>query len=456
MWKKCVPVMALTVILTGSAWAQTAVLFDTVGSDSTGGAPPPTVFAAYPVTMTLAAVEVNPAVVEVRIPLVGDVSFDRKVFETEEGFDEADAPLPGADLTYRWVGRTPAGGLLSLGIYRGTLSAWIWHDGEFYTVRKFGGSPHLVHNDIAALPDDDATPAPTVLRLAQDLQPLDHLTLTDLYQPKPSPKIVGLANLDILYIVTDQAVQDAGGTSELISLVQEAFGKTNEVFDSSGARVRFHMKRILRLDDFTPTGNPRDDRNALRIDPVITQARDDFDADIVSIIVRNGELGGLFPLCGQAYTQRPGCSDPDEPPILGCGPGPSFSEHAYHLVAVNCLSGLTGIHEILHNMGGEHNRASAVPEAAAAYTFSFGYVDLGLFRTILALSSEDLVPYVATPRVLEPSTLHPLGVVGTNDVVSTVNLLAYHMEFYRGLPSATIMVCDFETGGTHCWSSVEP
>ncbi len=162
MWKKYVPVMVVAVTLTGNAWAQAAVLFDTVGSDSTGGAPPPTVFAAYPVTMTLAGLEVNPAVVEVAVPLVGNVSFDRKVFETEEGFDEAGTPLPGngaADLTYRWVGRTPAGGLLSLGVYRGTLSAWIWHDGKYYTVRKFGGSPHLVHNDITALPDDDVTPA---------------------------------------------------------------------------------------------------------------------------------------------------------------------------------------------------------------------------------------------------------------------------------------------------------
>jgi hypothetical protein len=195
---------------------------------------------------------------------------------------------------------------------------------------------------------------------------------------------------------------------------------------------------------------------ALRIDPVITQARDDYEADIVAIVVRNGVRGGLFPLCGQAYTQRPGCSDPDEPPIPGCGPGPSFSEHSYHLVAVNCLDGLTGIHEILHNMGGEHNRPSAVPEDAASYRFSFGYVDSGAFRTILALSSEEWVPYVATPRVLEPSTLRPLGVVGTNDVVSTVNLLAYHMASYRGLASPTILVCDFETGGTHCWSSTVP
>ncbi len=107
-------------------------------------------------------------------------------------------------------------------------------------------------------------------------------------------------------------------------------------------------------------------------------------------------------------------------------------------------------------MGGEHNRASAVPEEAASFPFSFGYVDLDFFRTILALSSEERVPYIATPRVLEPSTLRSLGVLGTNDVVSTVNLLAYNMESYRGLPSPTIMACDFETGGTHCWSSTVP
>ena len=201
--------------------------------------------------------------------------------------------------------------------------------------------------------------------------------MTSVREPKPSPGLLGVANLHVLYLFTGQARMDAGGSGDVnddddvVSRIYETFGTANEVFDSSGGLVRLHIARIARLDGYTPTGDPDFDLKTLRANLAIQAARDLYSADVVAVIVRNGVEGGPVDVCGWAFVQRPTCADPDDPPIPNCGPGVDFNDWAYHFAAVNCLSAaLTHIHELLHNMGGEHNRGlNSVPESAASYVF---------------------------------------------------------------------------------------
>ena len=152
----CSTALATVLILAGAgvAAAQTD-LFGSIGSDATGGLPPPTIIAAYPVTLNLTGLETNPATLDVDLPNIGIVTATRVTFETLEGYDGADVPLPGnttPDLSYRWVGRTASQGIVSLGVSLGTMSAYIWEADETFSIRHYDGSTHLVHNALDDFP----------------------------------------------------------------------------------------------------------------------------------------------------------------------------------------------------------------------------------------------------------------------------------------------------------------
>jgi hypothetical protein len=222
---------------------------------------------------------------------------------------------------------------------------------------------------------------------------------------------------------------------------------------------------IAQLDGFLPTGDSDLDLLQLQVDSSIRDFRNAVEADVVSVVLRKTDtgVGGLVPFCGFAIVQRPGCSDPGQPPLAGCGLREAFNDFAYHFTAVNCMrSALMFPHELGHNLGGEHDRnpAYSVEDHEASYPFSFGYwfsqPGVGHFQTVMgrALGNSARDFYFATPRIIHPLHGVPVGVVAMNDVVLTIEQLSTTMEGFRGAKSPVVFHDNFDSGTLAVWSAI--
>lgn len=75
------------------------------------------------------------------------------------------------------------------------------------------------------------------------------------------------------------------------------------------------------------------------------------------------------------------------------GPRASFASSAFSVTASDCIANSTLAHELGHNMGNAHDRATG---GTGVYPYSYGYRDeVGKFRTIMAYAC----PTVSCPRV---------------------------------------------------------
>jgi hypothetical protein len=107
----------------------------------------------------------------------------------------------------------------------------------------------------------------------------------------------------------------------------------------------------------------------------VHQLRNQYKADLVALIVDNGG-----PYCGIAY-------------VMANGPRASFASYAFSVTDRDCVSNNTLTHELGHNMGDAHDRASG---SSGVFPYSYGYRDpVGRFRTIMAYAC----PNVSCPRV---------------------------------------------------------
>jgi hypothetical protein len=212
--------------------------------------------------------------------------------------------------------------------------------------------------------------------------------------------------------------------------------------------TRIRIRRIDKLDGFTPTGISLDDLTILQQNQDIQNLRNEAHADVVSIVLRNQSSGGLVSFCGRAFVQRPGCGA--SAPVPGCDVGEQFNDFAYHWVALNCLrSRFSLLHELAHNAGGEHDLTSIDPEDAS-FPFSFGHRVDGTgfsFGTILSVTSAERWLYFSNPDVFVDG--FPTGLPGERDFAQTIDLLAPIMANYRPL----LFDDSFESGDLSGWSS---
>jgi hypothetical protein len=148
--------------------------------------------------------------------------------------------------------------------------------------------------------------------------------------------------------------------------------------------------------------------------------RNIYGADMVSLITSNG--GGY---CGIGWLQQ--------------NPGAGFANYAFQVTALGCLSNQTLAHEHGHNMGMEHDPASAgTSPANASYPWSFGHNVNGVFRTIMSYN----VCSVSCPRVLRFSNPdvqyngYPTGIANQRDNAQTGDLTAAIVAAFRSGASA--------------------
>ena len=241
----------------------------------------------------------------------------------------------------------------------------------------------------------------------------------DSLQPGTTPSSTtvapdGTIRIDLMSVYTPQARTAAGGTTQIQGMIQAAVDQANTAFINSSMIVRFFLVHTAEVA-YSDSGNIDDDLTWVTSNSTVASWRNTYGADMVSLITGNG--GGY---CGIGWVQR--------------NPGSSFANYAFQVTALGCLANSTLAHEHGHNMGMEHDPASAgISPSGASYAWSFGHNVNGVFRTIMSYN----VCSVSCPRVLHFSnpdvafSSYPTGVANQRDNAQTGDLTASIVAAFR-------------------------
>lgn len=194
--------------------------------------------------------------------------------------------------------------------------------------------------------------------------------------------------VDLLVVYTSTARAKQGGAAAMNALIAMGVDLANQAYTNSQIAMQLRLVRAAEVT-YTETGDISTDLNRLRstndgfMDQV-HQLRDQSKADLVALIVDNG---GAY--CGIAY-------------VMANGPRASFASYAFSVTDRDCVSNSTLTHEMGHNMGNAHDRATG---GTGVFPYSYGYRDpIGKFRTIMAYPCPNVscprVKYFSNPRIL--------------------------------------------------------
>lgn len=244
------------------------------------------------------------------------------------------------------------------------------------------------------------------------------LTTEDMMQQGLSapaaPAADGTVQIVLMSVYTSQARAAAGGAAQIQGQIQAAVDQADTAFINSNMIARFVLAHTVEVAH-NDAGNIETDLNWVTSDATVASLRNTHSADMVSLIVDNG--GGY---CGIAWVQRL--------------PGSGFANYAYQVTALGCLANSTLAHEHGHNMGMEHDPASAgIAPSGASYPWSFGHYVNGAFRTIMSYN----VCTISCPRILHfsnPEVLYngiPTGILDQRDNAHTGDLTAPIVANFR-------------------------
>ena len=180
------------------------------------------------------------------------------------------------------------------------------------------------------------------------------------------------------------------------ALITLGVDSANQAYSNSQIAMQLRLVRMAEVA-YTESGNMNTDLTRLRntadgIMDQVHQLRDQHKADLVALIVDNGGNS-----CGIAY-------------VMANGPSAGFASYAFSVTARDCIANNTLAHELGHNMGDAHDRATG---GTGVYPYSYGYRDeVGKFRTIMAYACPTVscprVKYFSNPRLLYNG--RPLGI----------------------------------------------
>ncbi len=233
--------------------------------------------------------------------------------------------------------------------------------------------------------------------------------------------------VDLLVVYTSTARVKQGGTAAMNALVAMGVDLANQAYINSRIAMQLRLVRAAEVA-YTESGNISTDLSRLQnkadgFMDTVHQLRDQYKADLVALIVDNG---GSF--CGIAY-------------VMANGPRASFAGYAFSVTARDCVSNNTLTHEMGHNMGDAHDRATG---GTGVFPYSYGYRDpVGKFRTITAYPCPNVscprVKYFSNPRILING--RPAGI---DYAVNPTNAA----DNSRSMNEARNVIAAWRTGGT--------
>lgn len=280
-------------------------------------------------------------------------------------------------------------------------------------VKKFGHHGHVIEKlDLAAFPGCDAEdhqhelPHPAAA---------DSPGLTSPQSLNTAASDGGIITIDLLSTYTPNARIKAGGVNEIEAMIQAAVDVSNTAFIESNMNVRYNLVHTAEVN-YTATGDTGDALRWVDDDPEVAALREQFGADMVSLIVDTASS------CGTAWVQR--------------NPGSSFAAYAFQATDIDCAVGnMTFAHEHGHNMGMEHNpeNSSATPDTAS-YPWSFAHYVNGSYRTVMSYSSPCSNGCSRVARFSSPSVIYagqPAGIVDERENALTGDATAPIVAAFR-------------------------
>jgi len=320
----------------------------------------------------------NPAALDVinrpRTNAQPDVTLN--LFDAQPRTLDLDEPREHPKQMKVWRGRLrgEVGSDVTLVTHGTAMVGTILSSGRLYKIESAGGNLHrLVEIDEAALPpdhhplivtDDAAAPPPTN---------------TTSQQTDPTAAAAADTTVDLLVVYTSTARTQEGGQAAMEALIALAVDSANQAYSNSQIAMQLRLVHTAEVT-YTESGTIDTDLTRLRsstdgIMDQVHQLRDQYQADLVALIVDNGGNS-----CGIAY-------------VMVNGPRASFASSAFSVTARDCIVNDTLAHETGHNMGNAHDRATG---GTGVFAYSYGYRDIvGRFRTIMAYAC----PTVSCPRV---------------------------------------------------------
>jgi len=275
-----------------------------------------------------------------------------------------------------WRGqlRGEAGSDVTLVTHGTTMVGTILSNQRLYKIEPAEGNLHrLVEIDEAALPPDHHP-----LVVAEDLA-TPPPTNTPSQQTDPLAAAAADTIVDLLVVYTSTAKTQEGGQAAVEALITLAVDSANQAYSNSQIAMQLQLVHTAEVA-YTESGALDTDLTRLRSSTdgfmdQVHQLRDQYQADLVALIVDNGGAS-----CGIAY-------------VMANGPRASFASSAFSVTARDCIVNDTLAHELGHNMGNAHDRATG---GTGVFAYSYGYRDVvGRFRTIMAYAC----PNVSCPRV---------------------------------------------------------
>lgn len=347
----------------------------------------------------------GPAGLSIDLPGGQELSFDRQSHQRRSAKSMV------------WRGRGQAArSSATLTLHEGLLYGRIESDGEAYSIRPgpTGGTlvekidPHSFApewgHDAATHGHEKVPPRSGGDALQQSFQPSSGAgTAAD-----------GTVQIVLMSVYTPQARSAAGGTTQIQAQIQAAVDQANTAFINSNMIARYFLAHTEEVA-YNDSGNIETDLNWVTGNSSVASMRNAYSADMVSLITSNG--GGY---CGIGWVQR--------------RPGSGFAGYAFQVTARSCLTNSTLAHEHGHNLGMEHDPASAgVSPSGASYPWSFAHYVDGAFRTVMSYD----VCSLGCPRVLHFSNPDisynsvPTGILNQRDNAQTGDATAPIVANFR-------------------------
>lgn len=250
--------------------------------------------------------------------------------------------------------------------------------------------------------------------------------------------------IDVMVVYTTDARVAAGGQTQIESLIDLAIADANAAFASSLINTSLNL---VHSEEVSYVESGLSDTDGARlVNPNdgfldgVHPLRDQFGADCVSLWVNTLDAGGIgfFP----------------DASLTGIGAS------GMSVLRLDQAALLTFAHEIGHNLFCAHDRPNATgPPPFANYSYGFEEPG-GAWRTIMAVSSGDLIPHFANPNVNWPGPVPPnpgptgiaVGQTDPSDVALTINETRHIVANFRatavgGLGPVLYVAADALAGG---------
>ncbi|WP_241242228.1 PKD domain-containing protein [Thalassotalea sp. G2M2-11] len=294
---------------------------------------------------------------------------------------------------------------VSLTIYKGLVFGRIGLGQDTYEIRSQGGYTVVEQLDTESFPDCDSS--------IHDFNTTNNFVVQN---EAAANEEDGTVIIDLLSVYTQDAIDGAGGVAEVNALIQAAIDVANTAFVNSQVNAEYRLVHTELVNYDGTQSTTRDARDWAANNPQVQALRDQYSADMVSIVLDTPSS------CGTAYIQRQ--------------PGPDFAPLAYQATDIDCAVGnMTFSHEHGHNLGMEHNpENTSATSDTASFAYSFGLYHDGNYRTTMSYSSPcnngcSRVAYFSNPDVVYNGK--PTGVANKHNNAQTAKNTTPIIEQFR-------------------------